>query len=39
MMKEYGTPKIEEEEIELEDVIALSQGDGSNPDNDPFFSN
>ncbi len=38
-MKEYIIPQIEEENVELEDVIALSQGDGSNPDNDPFFPN
>lgn len=38
-MKEYNKPYIEDEEIELEDVIAASgEGDVNNPDeSDPFF--
>ncbi len=36
-MKKYEKPYIKEEELKLEDAITVSLGDGSEPDNDPFF--
>ncbi len=36
-MKEYMKPILEEEKVVIEDIIALSLGGETQPDNDDFF--
>lgn len=36
-MKEYIKPVLEEEKVVIEDIIAMSLGGDTIPDNDDFF--